>query len=221
MENFLNSLPKPILVVGIFILFVLSFYIFNPPHTICDTQKESVQELFKGILYPTKFKKSVIPPQIIRAKETCLQGVSSGACYEYFSVLKNLAKEVLKAPLECSGQVYEIKEISHSLTEGIEKMSLVAWGEQPPEPGVARFGWFKESELLLFCILKDAYVRAHSEAAWGELRSSIYKKYPGEALVLSKDPGSSAAVRIMAPQKFSEGEIWNRSLFSIRCENYR
>lgn len=174
-----------------------------------------------GVLYPTKSKKRTFPPKIAAVKEKCQQGVSSGACYEYFSILKTLAREVMKSSTECAPEIYSMKEIRAELNEGLEKIALMAWGEQPPEPGVARFSWLQESELLLFCSLRDAFIRSQSNEAWSEFRRNTYKKFPGEKLAAKKDPNAIAVTRLMAPQKFSENDIWNRSIFSIRCENYR
>ncbi|WP_413585088.1 hypothetical protein [Bdellovibrio sp. HCB274] len=221
MEKFLNSLPKPVLVVGAILIAVIVFMVMEPPHTICDTQEEGLRESLKGQLFSTQFKKNTIPPSIMREKEACQLGNSAGSCYEYFSTLKNVAGAVTKGSSQCAAQLYEVKEVGSALNDGIELMVRLAWGVKPPEPGTfERFGWLTESEIATFCRLKSTFVRANGEEAWTALRQKISAKLPGEEVPLTAEGTVSTVEPRKASAVLTEEDIWNRSLFSVRCDNY-
>ena len=116
--------------------------------------------------------------------------------------------------------LYDIKEVSSAMNDGIELMARLAWGTKPPEPGPDRLGWLQEAEMSTFCRLRRVYVRAHGEDAWNEMRSKIFKKLPGEEVPYSAE----AAVATVEPKKataiMTELDIFNRSIFSVRCDNY-
>lgn len=220
MEKLIESLPKPILALLAILIGIGVFMMVNPPHTVCDTQEEAMREAQKGNLFPLEVKKNKIPPSIARAKEACQIGNSAGSCYEYFSSLKEVASEVGKASSECAAQLYGVKEVSAALNDGIELMARLAWGVKPPEPGFERFGWMQDAEVATFCRLKSIYIRANGEEAWNALRLKIFAKLPGEDLPVATDP----AVAVVEPKKatavLSELDIFNRSIFSTRCEVY-
>ncbi len=220
MEKLIESLPKPILALLAILIGIGVFMMINPPHTVCDTQEEALREAQKGNLFPTEVKKNKIPPSIGRAKEACQIGNSAGSCYEYFSALKGIANEVGKASSECTGQLYGVKEVSAALNDGIELMARLAWGVKPPEPGFERFGWMQEAEVATFCRLKSIYIRANGEDAWNSLRLKIFNKLPGEELPIATDPGVAVVEPKKATAVLSELDIFNRSIFSARCEAY-
>ena len=117
-------------------------------------------------------------------------------------------------------QLFDIAEVTKVMNDGVELMARIAWGTKPPEPGLERFGWMQEAELAIFCRLKNTYVRAKGEEAWTELRKRVFAKLPGEEVPVSSDPSVAAATPKSASLVFSEQEVWNRSIFSVRCENY-
>ncbi|ASD64581.1 hypothetical protein [Bdellovibrio bacteriovorus] len=220
MENFLNSLPKPVLAILVLVVAIIAFMIMSPPHSVCDTQAEAFKELQKGNIFPTDYKKSKIPPTIVRAKEACQLGNSAGSCYEYFTILREVAEGVGKSSAECTSQLYGINEVRSNLNDGIELMARLAWGTKPPEMGLERFGWMQDAEIAIFCRLKNIYTRANGEEAWTNFRKKVYEKFPGEELPPSADPALVAVEPRKATQVLSEQDIWNRSLFSVRCEVY-
>lgn len=221
MEKFLTTLPKPVLIVGILFFAIILIFVLKPPHNLCDTSVETFRESLTGLVYPRKDKVRSIPPKILRAQEQCEQGVTTGACFDYFSILKTVTKQIAKTPKECTPNLYEISEIKKLLNVGLEKMVLMAWGEQPPEPGIARFGWFQESEIALFCRLRDTLTKALDEEEFATFRKKIFSKLPGSLPIQGKDPSVPAEPGVLANTKFTEEEIWARSLFSVRCENYQ
>lgn len=220
MENFINSMPKPVLAFLAIFVGIIVFMLIEPPHTVCDTQAATLREVQKGNIFPTQFKKNVIPPTIQRAKEACQLGNSAGSCYEYFMSLKKVADDVAKGSLECASQLYNIKEVKSALNDGLELMVRLAWGMKPPEPTLDHFGWMQESEIASFCRIKNVYVRANGEDAWVELRKKLATKLPGEEIEPSTDPTQVGVEPRSAAVMLSEQDIWNRSLFSVRCESF-
>lgn len=198
------------MVIGVLLLFWA-----NPPHSICDTEKKTLSESIVGLVTPMKVKNRQFPAKIVQARLNCLEGYDSGSCFEYFGILRKVANDVRSSSLECAKSVYEVPEVKKSLNQGIESLVLMAWGESPPEPGPSRLGWFQESDIGLFCQLKKTFIRSYGQELWEEARRSINQKLPGEPR-----PQSPQAQRVMAPEKLSENEIWNRSIFSARCELY-
>ncbi len=220
-EQFLQTLPRPVLVMGALIIGIVLIMLFSPPHTICDTQTEQAKESLIGLTKPSKAQKNTIPPKINKALENCFQGSTPGACYDYFQILRSLAKLVMGSTSECRPEVYAISDIKNALTEGVTNMALLAWGDKPPAPGAfGRFGPLQESELALFCYLKAASIAGSSEESWHALRKKVFEQFPGEEVDLPKDPKESLKVARPATKLMSELDIWNRSLFSVRCENY-
>ncbi len=220
MEKFLDSLPKPVLALLAIIVGIIVIMLINPPHTVCDTQEAAFRESQAGNLFATEFEKKKIPPTLVKAKESCQLGNSAGSCYEYFTSLRQIAIGVGKGSSECVGQLYGIAEVTQALNDGLELMVRLAWGVKPPEPGMERFNWMQEAEIAIFCRLKSTYVRANGEEAWTQFRNKVYPKLPGEAPVEASDPTVSAAGMKPANLVFTEQGLWNRSLFSVRCDSY-
>lgn len=222
MENFINSLPKPVLAVSAIFLGIVLFMLYSPPHSVCDTQAATLRETQAGNLFATQEgkAKNTIPPALVRAKEACQLGNSAGSCYEYFMVLKKVADDVAKGSSECTAQLFEINEVKSALNDGVEMMVRLAWGVKPPEPGLERFGWLQEAEVAIFCRLKGVYIRAKGEDAWVALRQQVAAKLPGEDLVPSSDPAQFMMESKKATETLSEQEIWSRSLFSVRCDSF-
>lgn len=218
MENFINSLPKSVLAFLAIAVGIGVFMLINPPHTVCDSQAEVFRELQKGNLFASEYKKSKIPPTILKAKEACQLGNSAGSCYEYFMSLKKVADGMAKASSECTAQLFDMSEVKSALNDGVELMVRLAWGIKPPEPGLERFGWMQEADLATFCRLRSIYIRAQGEEAWIDVRKKIATKLPGEAPSESSDPSVALAEPRKASEILSEEDIWNRSLFSVRCE---
>lgn len=229
MDNLFKNVPKPIIAVVVILGVIFFAHFAQPPKTICDSQISLFQESFNGILFPVRVKKITQTPMIKRTKEICIQGNSSGSCYEYFMLLKKIALQLKNTSNECIQQFYEVPEVTSAITEGIVIMALKAWGEKPPESYLARGGWMQETELAVFCHLKDAFLRGHggsakeeeSQAAWEELKASVFARYPYEPSKLSDSEKGIIDDAPKAISKMSADEIYKLSLFSVQCSRYR
>jgi hypothetical protein len=220
MEQFLQTLPRPVLVLAVILAGIAVIMFLSPPHTICDTVNTEVNASLVGITKPLKIKKQTHPPKILNALDSCYSGRSSGACYEYFQILKSLSKSVLSSNTECRNRVFQITDIKNRLNEGAENLVLLAWGDYPPEDVAMKFGILQDSDVALFCYVKGAIIAGSSESEWNNLRKKLSKKLPGEKPKLPENPKEGITPARTASEVLSELEIWNKSLFSVRCENY-
>lgn len=109
LESQLQQLPKPALAALVIFGAIILFFFLNPPHTICDAQKENIRTNLDGVLFPTKMGKDMIPGRVHKAMEVCLFGNSGGACYEYFDILRRAARSVKSASQECTGDLLGVR----------------------------------------------------------------------------------------------------------------
>lgn len=228
MEQFFKTLPPAVLALIVLAGAIILFIVSNPMHTLCDTQGEVLQQSQTGPLFPQPTQvrdergkhNQTLPPRIVAAKEKCQIGNSGGACYEYFSILKQLAVDIGKVSTECFAQMFELPNVERAFRDGVEVMTRIAWGPEPPALWWNRSGWLQESELAIFCRMKNIYIRTKGQEEWDALRQSIFAKLPGEAPVVKTDPNQIVAEPKRAIQVLSEQEILNRSIFAVRCESF-
>jgi len=220
MENFINSLPKPVLALGILTLFTTFVLLLNPPHTVCDTQKESLIQKQAGSLFANKKEKKSLPPVIGPTKLICQHGNSAGACYEYFNVLKKLANDILLANSECLPELYNLSEVKQAMNDGLEMMVRMAWGSRPPESPVEKNGWLQESELVTFCRIQRVTNAAIGAESYSQLKKKIIKKLPGNPPAMQglASLNQSNQAPPSAISQMSEEEILKKSLWSARCD---
>jgi hypothetical protein len=216
-----QSWPKSVLVAVVLFVGVLSLFVLRRPHSVCDSQLELFSESQKGRLYPVKVKSSLRPPLLPKLIENCKMGNSPGACFELFSNMRAVLRDVQNIPTDCGSTVAERGEITGSLLQTAQLMARVAWGEAPPSGGAARFNWFEASDLALFCGIRDQYTRLVGADAWDEFRLATHKKLPGEAPVIVNGVCQNCENRKTADQLLPAEEIWAKSVFSVRCEQYR
>lgn len=216
----LNSLPKPILVFLVLTLGVAGIFVLQKPHSVCDSQLEVFKESMKGKIYPRVEKNLTLPASYFRLLENCKLANSAGGCFEYFDLLRSMLRELNGAPEQCLQPFGEIKEVKSAFNEGLEIMAMLAWGNQPPE-SASRFGWLETLELGLFCKLRANYIRIYGAEALELLREKVNAKLPGEPPVIQDGICTNCESRKAASQIFSREELWVRSLFSVRCDQYQ
>lgn len=123
---------------------------------------------------------------------------------------------------ELAGVVFKDVTLEEVLRDGLEMMIRKAWGESPPEPGAQRYGWFQESEINAFCHVRDVLIRAKGRDGFKQLTSKIATKLPGEA-----PPRDIAGEEVKnfipreASRMMTEQQIFDRSLLSVPCDQFR
>lgn len=216
----LNHLPRPILVFLILAAGIGLFFVIQEPHSVCNSQLVIFRESQQGQIFPRTTATSQRPALYPRLVENCKIGNSSGACYELFSLLKKLNQDLRGGPQECLKPFGQLTEVKRALKESTQLMIQLAWGERPPDAGLEKYNWFETPDLVLFCRLKDLNLKIYGEEEWVQLRQGTYNKLPGETQVFQDGICSNCEIIKKAPQVLSEEEIWVRSLFSLRCEQF-
>ncbi len=216
-----QGIPRPLLIVLVLLGGIGFFFLAQPPHSICNSQLEVLKETQKGAIFPSLNKNIQKPALYSRLVDNCKMGNSPGACYELFSVLKKLIRDLNGTQVECLQPFGEVEEVKKALREGLRLMVQLAWGDKPPEKGMEKFGWFEASDIALFCNLKELFVKIYGSEEWESYRSSTYAKLPGEAQIINDGVCENCDKIKKAADVMPAEEVWVRSLFSVRCEQYR
>jgi hypothetical protein len=221
----LNQIPRPILVFIVFAIGIFMFFQIQEPHTVCDAQFEILRESQSGRLFPRKVKsaeRAAIYPRLVN---DCKIGNSPGACFELFTLLRKLIQDLKGSPQECLAVFGEKVEIKKALFEGTRLITQLAWGDRPPEDSSNKFSWLEVSDLSLFCQLKTLMIQTYGEEEWEKFRLATNPTLPGEVLpfeaqVIENGVCTNCSKIRKAPDVLTAEEIWVRSLFSLRCEQY-
>ncbi len=231
LNNLISKIPKPLLVFVV-LCGALAFFIYNDPlKDECDIQAQVFERNTKGILTAVRKNKKIQFAQINFMRDRCKEGNTIGACVEYFDSLAKIVGEFKVMNQKCQIKYAESNEFFlNSISQGLRVMSLVAWGEKPPAGLADRMGWLNETHIKTFCGLKKAFSIFAEEEAFKGLRDSIFLEYPDawpETMNAqsSKDDLRNPENRPRALKTalnpngtLTQGQIYERSLFSIRCD---
>ncbi len=214
MENFLNQIPKPLL--ALFAVVGVTFFIYfsQPPRTICDTERETFEESLKGELYPERVskKQGVRPAEISKARDYCKLGNSSGGCYEYFNLLRQIVRSMDLLSPECTNVLAEASQVQSALKEGLSLMVQLAWGDQPPAD--QNQNWFRSADYAVFCKVREQLKKIMVEDELADFYNAIFSGLPGPK------PKDEFSPKIKAAQTMPSNEIYKKSILSLRCESY-
>ncbi|MBC7741395.1 MAG: hypothetical protein H7061_04305 [Bdellovibrionaceae bacterium] len=207
----------------------LAFFIYNDPlRDECEVQAKIFENHTKGILTAEKIKGRTQFPKIEYWRDLCRDGNSEGACEDYFSGLKITTQAVGSMNEKCQ-LTYAQKnpDLLTQVSQAIQIMALIAWGEKPPEGLSNRLGWLTESHLKTFCSLKRFYQLAAGEENFLPLREKVYNMFPApwpeKIPIEGRTPENrpKAYKTVANPDGiFPKEKIYERSLFSIRCDLY-
>jgi hypothetical protein len=214
----LDNIPKPVLVFFVIAIGIVLIVFLQEPHTVCHSQIEQATKNLRGQIFPSKGKSMALAPKYPKFRESCKIGNSPGACFEYFQVLKKVANEFNAISYECAGDFAQVPAVQKSITEGLDLIAMLAWGEQPPE---VKTGWLESPDLVLFCKLKELYLNAFGSEQFAEFRNYVIAKLPGEARVYKGPDCTDCNKSRKALEVLDYDKVWSKSLFSLRCENYR
>ncbi len=233
-NELLAKIPKPMLVLGVLSL-ALAFIIFkNPMADECEVQAKNFDRNTKGLLFPVKIKNKIQFAKLTPLRDICRDGNSIGACSDYFEGLRKVSSEFKLMSDQCKLKYAELNEgFLPQIRAALKVMALVAWGEKPPAGPAERMGWLTEPDTRSFCQLKKIYSTIAGEESFLLTRDEVYREYPdqwAESSVSSADTESDNRTPENRPKamktalnpkgKFTSREVFERSLFSIRCDLY-
>lgn len=198
MDNFLNSLPKTVLVGGALALGLFLIFMLNPPHTKCDSQFEIFQKAQTPFLYKDPAKKFMDETQMQTSVAVCKDRNLPGSCFQFFEGLRLLTKDIKTISYECRSQILSRSEVSSSIWLGLGTIFELAWGKTPPQSYLDKMGWLDNLHTSVFCDLQ-ALAKESLATEWDAFRERTLAALPGAAQMDRK-------------------EVWNRSLFTLKCQ---
>lgn len=182
-NQLLQKIPKPILILTVLIL-ALTFFVYNDPlKDECEVQTSLFEKKMAGLLFKEKKGKKTQFPKISYWKDRCRSGNSVGACEDYFEGLRLFTKEFRTINETCQKKYAEAEEnawLISILADSLKIIALVAWGDRPPSGVAERAGWLGEGELKTFCYLKKTFSLLSTDENMLALRETVYNQYPGE-----------------------------------------
>jgi hypothetical protein len=244
LDEVLSKIPKPILVVGVMIIALVVILKVRPLKDGCDIEVSNFTEDVRGYLLKapkTKTKKMVLP-QVGETKRFCKEGNSPGACQSYFSAIKKVEEAFVRFDNKCLVQLVKDENfvnedapeetasiIKFQLKEAVKILALLAWGEKPPAGLADRAGWLSRSEVYTFCRLKTVLLDIVGDQEYKVFRTSVLREYPDawpeklQSQIHSEDVHRPTVLKWSGNPSgtMDEKEVLQRSMFSLRCEQYQ
>jgi hypothetical protein len=231
LNQIIQKVPRPILVVGVLILAIGLFVYNDPLRDECEVQSALFEKKTLGLLTAVRTKnknKNIQFPQIKYWRDRCKEGNSIGSCNDYFDGLRSMTKELRSVSDKCQITYSEQNEnFSQYLLEGLQIMALVAWGEKPPEGPANRLGWLSTVHLQTFCYMRRSFILISDEETFEALKVKVYREYPDDwpESLSAEDRLPENRPRALKSKINLEGslkpeEVYSRSLFSVRCDLY-
>lgn len=198
MDNFLNSLPRSVLVAGALAVGLLFIFIMNPPHTKCDSQFEIFQKAQTPFLYKDAEKKFMDETVLQSSMKNCKDRNLPGSCFQFFEGLRILIKDLKTVSYDCRSEVLSKSEVTNSIWQSLGFIFEIAWGVQPPTSYLDKMGWLDSVHVSVFCELQSFAKEGYPVSDWEAFREKTLANLPGASTMDRK-------------------EVWNRSLFTLKC----
>ncbi|MBY0384740.1 hypothetical protein K2X05_06235 [bacterium] len=211
MDQFFASIPKIIIGPMVVILVILYFVYDDPPKTVCDLQFEVFKQENENYLYGYSKKGVKYSPEYQQELAHCQQQNSPGACFAWKEGIKRTIHSSRNIPNECNAEkmsgLRKLKQFAGGpdamsafkqwMTISLYTFSQISWNEST----VVRKGlyaWLDEEDMLLYCRLKNEYIRLYGLAAYTQVQNSLH----AQLIKLKKLPAKDA---------------WERTILSYRC----
>ena len=230
LDDAIANMPRPLLVFLV-LAGALAFIVSqNPLSDGCEVEVSNFTRDTEIFLKGTRNSKKLAQYSILNyAMDECKQGNSQGSCEAYFKAVKRVADATRVISPKCYPKLKETHgTLVNVLASGIKIMALVAWGEKPPEGIGQRLGTLTEGDIYGFCRAKNGLVQLTSLDEYKVLRASVYREFPDrwpEALPLEKRAEIARPRALQSTTNptgtLKEDEIYERSLFSLRCDLYQ
>jgi hypothetical protein len=228
LNQLIQKIPKPILVVGVLVISIILFIVNDPLRDECEIQAFVFDNKMKGILTRAKVNGKTQFPLMTYWRDRCKEGNSIGSCADYLDGLKTMTKELKLMSDKCQVEYSQKKEdFSVYISHGLQIMALVAWGEKPPDSVAERLGWLNLAHMQTFCYLKRTFLLIGGEENFLSLREKVYREFPDNwpekldaenRLPENRPRAYKTALNPSGTLGFEQ--IYQRSIFSIRCDLY-
>lgn len=201
MGDFIARLSKTtlaILVIGAGIIFII---LTDPPHTICDAQKELFIQTQTPFIYLDAKDKTTKTTIFENLTGQCKLANSPGGCYELFARMRRLLEDLDNAPSECNGKIATEFKTKAAIMSTLELMVKLAWGAKPPQTYYEKFGWLDTADMSLFCRLKSRAIESFGESAWSSFQEKFFQSLPGA-------------------KELARQNVWQNMILSENCKRY-
>ncbi|WP_409479334.1 hypothetical protein [Pseudobdellovibrio sp. HCB154] len=229
LDEAIAKMPRSLLVFLV-LAGALAFIVSqNPLSDGCEVEITNFAREARGIITAYKTKKGRQFATLFYALEQCKEGNNQGSCEDYFKALKRVADATRVVSPKCYPKLkLEYENLTQVLATGVKVMALVAWGDKPPEGIGQRLGTLTEGDVYGFCRSKNGLVQLTSLEEYKSFRASVYREFPDrwpENLPLEKRaeiPRPRALQSVSNPTgTLKESDVYERSLFSLRCDLYQ
>ncbi len=230
LDQLISKIPKPVLVFGVLSVALLIILFNNPLKDECEVKTNIFLKEMRGIITSVRVKKTKTQfAQITFWKDKCKDGNTAGTCDDYFKGLAKLTTALSTLPEKCQIRFAEENEsFVKTIYEAVQIMALAAWGEKPPPSSAERFGWLAEIDLKTFCKLKNVLMLLTTEEDFDSLKEKIFMQYPDEwpekvteDLRLPEERPKAYKTLLNPKAPLDKKKIYERSLFSVRCDLYQ
>jgi hypothetical protein len=232
LDDALAKIPRPLLVFIVLAGALALIVSQNPLSDGCEVEvtnfNRDVRGILKGYVMNNK-NKTTQYAKIEFMKEQCVTGNNQGSCEDYFKSIKRVADATKVISEKCHIKLKEaFPQLVPSLVDGVKIMALAAWTDKPPAGIGQRLGWLTESDVFGFCRAKNAITQLSSVEAFKAFRASVYKEFPDRwpERMAEADKAVSPRPRALKSAEnpagsLTEPEVYERSLFSLRCDLYQ
>jgi len=204
MNKLLKSLSKgtiAFICIGLGILFIVTF---DPPHSLCNSEKTQLLESQKKFLEPDPalkkaFSKAKSPQN--RLYTSCKESENSGGCLEYFLHVKRFISDYEVTSNNCRKEIFGETKVKNVFNQSLKLMINLAWGKAPPTEYQKKYGWFDQADIFLFCKLKSLTQNGTSNSKWENQREGLLKQLSGA-------------------ENLSRDQLWKSSLLSTSCKSF-
>jgi hypothetical protein len=230
LNTLIAKIPRPLLVF-VMLAISLAFFVYNDPlKDECEVQSALFDKKTLGVLTPVRLKekKKIQFPQINYWQDRCKQGNSIGSCEDYFEGLRLVVKDLRDINDKCQIKYAQNNtRLVLQISQALQIMALVAWGEKPPTGVSERLGWLNEANVKTFCYLKKTFILMAGEQSYLNLREKVYREYPDqwpETIDFEKRSAENRPRAYKSPLNpvgtLTKDRIYERSLFSVKCDLY-
>lgn len=198
MDEFLRNSPRWLVVGGALALVLAFVLVFNPPYSACDSQFEVFKSSLTPFLYLDPTKKFMTETEFQKNIKICEERNLPGSCFQLFEGLKFVVRALDTVSSDCQPTIAQKAEVKKVLFESVSFIVKLAWGLMPPQSYLDKTGWLDTVHLSTFCEVQNKITENFSESEWAQYREQVMSQLPGA-------------------DKLDRKEIWNRSLFSLKC----
>lgn len=200
LKQIFSSIPKNILGPLAVIAGIFYFYFQDPPKTICDTQFVLFKKDTEKYLYGTSKNGIKVSAKYIKDFNTCREANSVGGCYDWSEGIKRTIKSSKSVPQECRERLEELEPLMSHYASSLRLYSQISWNSTD----IVRsklFHWLDAEDLIVFCRLKNEYIRLRGREAYMSLQNGLFNE-----LIQLKKP-------------MRKEEIWKRTILSYDCND--